>query len=138
MPTPSYQDLLERLADLPHARDFTSARDLPELTLADLGTILTHAPLLFLEALADTDPDLAALCADRLDNIRKPSEVYAHVGLIIVGAIRAYVKPLVLRDVQALLERNREADAIEDLGSHFPKTDEARELMTELGLGRLS
>lgn len=131
--TTAYADLIQRLAE--STPEATAPRDL-DLTLADLGTILTHRPQLFVEALADTDPDLNALCADRLAAVKPPSQVYGHLGLILTGAIRSYVLPLVLKDVLALLERNRELDAIEDLGSHFPKTDEARELMTELGLGR--
>lgn len=136
MPTSSYPDLLDRLADLPNARDFSAPRDI-ELSHADLSVVLRHYPTAFIDALADTAPLTAELCADRMAALR-PTEVYPHVGLIVLGAIRSYVRSLVLKDVQALLERRREADALEDLGSHFPKTDEARELMTELGLGRLS
>lgn len=134
MATPTYRDLLSTIAE--SAPDATSVCDLPDLSNQDLGTILKHNPLLFLEALADTDPDLAALCADRLDNIRKPSEVYAHIGLIVLGAIRAYVKPLLLRDVQALLERNREADSIEAVDDHGDTLTADQLMACEVGLGR--
>ncbi len=132
-----YHDLLDRIAEwTPHA---SSVRDLPELSLNDLAVALRQHPGAFLDALADGDPPAVELCAERLGDTRQKASVrYAHVGLVVVGALRAYLRDLILKDVQALLERRRELNALEELGSHFPKTDEAQELMTELGLGRLS
>jgi hypothetical protein len=137
MRMPAYPDLLYRIADS-RLNGVDSVRDLPELTLEDLAAVLKHYPTAFMESIAEADPDVSTFCADRLgDTAKKVTERYSHIGLLVVGFVRAYVRGIVLRDVQALIERNREADALEDLGSHFPKTDEARELMTELGLGRL-
>lgn len=131
----SYPALLERLADSTDS-SVTSVRDLPELALEDLATVLQHYPGAFIESMAEFDVS-AKLTADYLaDAAKSPSNRYALIGIVLTGAIRHYVLPLILRDLQALLERRRELDALEDLGSHFPKTDEARELATELGLGR--
>lgn len=125
MATPNYRALLSRIAE--SSPDATSVRDLPELTLADLGLVLKHYPNAFIEALAD-EPAVAELCADRLgDTIQKVTERYSHVGLVIVGAIRCYLKPLVLRDVQLEIERQREAHAVERLSARSEERAAVRE-----------
>lgn len=106
--TANYRDLLERIAE-DHPNGIDSVRDLPELSLEDLAATLKHYPAAFIEALADADPDLGSMVTDRLgDTTQKVTERYQHVGLVIIGSLRAYLKPLVARDVQAEIERQRE------------------------------
>lgn len=117
-PEQTYRDLVQKIAEsLPLGA--TSVRDLPELTLEDLGTVLKHYPAAFAESVCEVDPDLAGLCADRLSDTRtkKPLDRYSQIGLCVVGYIRAYVRSLVLRDVQLEIERMRRLDALEGLSA---------------------
>jgi hypothetical protein len=133
----TYRGVIARIADAAPAEGFHSVRDLPELSLEDLAAVLQHYPAAFCDSIAESEPDLSALCIDRLGDSRKTvSDRYSHIGLCVVGFIRGYVRPLVLRDVQALLERQREADSIE-AGNDHGDTLTADQLMAgELGLGR--
>jgi hypothetical protein len=122
----SYRDLLERIAE--STPDASSVRDLPDLSLEDLAAALKHYPAAFIEALADGDPAVAELCSERLsDTTQKMTERYSHVGLVIVGAIRCYLKPLILRDVQLEVERQRAAQAIEGLSARSEERAAVRE-----------
>ena len=109
----SYTDLIAGIIDArPEGCD--SARDLPELAHEDLALVLRRYPTMALDAFAEADPDVGAMLAERLGDTGKTvSERYSHVGLCVVGCLRAYAKFLVLRDVQALHERNRQLDSLE-------------------------
>lgn len=117
MNTTSYRDLIQRIAEsLPLGAD--SVRDLPELSLEDLAATLRHYPAAFAESVCEADPDLTILCADRLaDTTKKYLDRYSHIGLCVVSFVRAYVKAIVLRDVQLEIERQRSLDAIERLSA---------------------
>lgn len=133
----TYAGVIARLAESDEAPSFSSARDLPELSLEELAAALRHYPSAFIEALCESDPVINGLCTDRLaDTTQKTTERYAHVGLVIVGAIRAYVRGLVLRDVLALIERRREADSIEAGNDHGETLTADQQRACELGLGR--
>lgn len=117
----AYRDLLKRLAESAPEGGYSSLRALPELSLEDLAATLAFYPTAFMDSVADADPDLGTLVTDRLgDTTKKFTERYVHVGVCVVGVIRAYVKGLVLRDVLLECEKLREADAIErDSDPHY-------------------
>lgn len=131
----AYRDLVATLAEqLPMA---DSIRDLPEHTHAQLATVLRQYPSALIDSLAEIEPDAATLIADRLAAAHDHLvNAYQHVGLCVVGIVRAYLKELVLRDMQAKVERNRELDALEDRLSHREVLTPDAELADELGLGR--
>ncbi len=133
----TYAGLLLRILDRAPEGGFTTVRDLPDLSLEDLAVVLKRYPTAFIDSIADADPELSHLCIDRLgDTGKQVSERYSHVGLLVVGFIRGYVRALVLRDVQTQCERNRDADSIE-AGNDHGDTLTAEQLMAcELGLGR--
>jgi hypothetical protein len=110
----AYRDLLKRLAESAPEGGYSSLRALPELSLEDLAATLAFYPTAFMDSVADADPDLGTLCIERLNESRqKASDRYTHIGLLVVGYVRNYVKGLVLRDVLLECERLREAEAIE-------------------------
>lgn len=133
----TYRGLLERLAEHPAAAHFCTPKDLPELSLPDLGAVLLHYPEALIEAIADFDPTATLYTAQTLaDPAKSLSQTYSLIGIAVVSAVRSYVIPLVLRDVQQRFERNREADAIE-VGAHLQPALTCDQLLAaELGLGR--
>lgn len=131
-----YVDLIQRIAERPDADQISAPRDIT-LTLEDLAATLMQHPTAFAESMCQGDPVLAELCIDRLGDATKPdSERYAHIGLCVVGFVRAYVRALVLKDVRALIERRREADSIEGGNNHADALTWDQQLAGELGLGR--
>lgn len=130
----TYRGVVARIADAAPPSGFARTQDLPELSLEELAAIVRHYPGAFIEAMADYDLELRDLTADTLDDSTAPLDRYRLIGVHIVGALRLYVLPLVLRDVRAQCELNRAADAIE-AGDREPLT--ADQFMAgELGLGR--
>jgi hypothetical protein len=109
----TYRGVITRIADAAGPEGFSRVKDLPELSLEELAAVVRHYPATFIEAMADYDLELRDLTADTLDDNARPLDRYRLIGVHIVGALRLYVLPLVLRDVQAQCELNREADAIE-------------------------
>lgn len=133
----TYSGLVAQLAENVPEHGYQTVRDLPELSLEDLAAALQHYPTAFADCVSETEPDLSKLCCERLGDTRKKvSERYAHVGLCVVGFIRAYLRPLVLRDVQLQIERNRDADAIEAGHDLQPTLTYEQFTAGELGLGR--
>lgn len=131
-----YTDLIQRIADRPDAAELTAPRDI-DLTLEDLAATLMQHPTAFAESVCQGDPMLAELCIDRLGDAAKPvSDRYAHIGLLVVGFVRAYVRGLVLKDVRALIERRRTADSIEAGNDHGDTLTWDQQRACELGLGR--
>lgn len=123
-----YRSVVERLAESAGADGFHSVRQLPELTLDDIGAFLTHYPEAFAEAIADAEPDVSRMSVERLRNTAQPdSERYAHVGLCVIGFIRGYVRGIVLRDVQAQTARNRELDAFDRISARKEERGEVRQ-----------
>lgn len=109
----TYKGLIHALAERSAPEGFTRTRDLPELSLEQLAAVVRHYPAAFIEAMADYDLELRDLTADTLDEDARPLDRYRLIGVHIAGALRLYVLPLVLRDVQAQCESNRAAEAIE-------------------------
>lgn len=112
----TYSGLIAQITQHAGPDGIHSARQLPELSLEHLALVLQHYPDAFVESMADANPDIRDLCIERLGNSAQTvSQRYAHVGLLVVGYIRGYVRGLVLRDVQRQWECNRRHDAIVEL-----------------------
>ncbi len=112
-PRLTYRDVLARICDAVPATGFCRVKDLPELSLEELAAVVRHYPAAFIEAMADYDLELRDLTAETLGGNIRFIDRYRLIGVHIVGALRLYVLPLVLRDVQMQCENNRIADAIE-------------------------
>lgn len=108
-----------------------------ELTMEQLAAFCRRFPLALFDALAEHEHTAQNIFDLMSQRGRNEDARFRNIGAIVVGAVRDFATPVIDRQVQSCRARMQQADAIEDLGSHFPKTDEARELMTELGLGRV-
>jgi len=133
----TYRGLVQRLAEHPDAATFRVPKDLPELSLEELAAVVRHYPACFIEAMADYDLELRDLTADTLDVNARFIDRYRLIGVHIVGALRLYVLPLVLKDIQAQCELNREADSIEAGNDHGDTLTADQRMAGELGMGRL-
>lgn len=120
----SYTAMVDRLCE---ARSAVTT-----LTLEETAVLLHKYPEALLEPLVDAAPRLTELLTDPCASTVC---IEARIGRLLIDLARGYAIPMLRQDIHARRETHRRLNAIEDLGSHFPKTDEAQELMTELGMG---
>lgn len=130
----TYRGVLTRIADA-HPDGVHCVADLPELYHEELAAVIRHYPGAFIEALAEYDLELRELTADTLSDTSPFLNRYGLIGLHLVAALRRYVLPLVLRDVQVHLENERVMDAIE-AGSRREVLTADQIMADLLGLGR--
>ena len=108
----TYPGLIEYLAE--KAPEAQGVRDLPELTLEHLALAVRRWPASLIDAMAEYDGAHADCLAHTLSQTSHSAlSRYGQVGCLVVGAVRDYVLPLILKDVQAVLERRRAAELIE-------------------------
>lgn len=131
----TYRGVLTRIADAAPAEGFQRVADLPELYHEELAAVIRHYPGAFIEALAEYDLELRELTADTLSETSPFLNRYGLIGLHLVAALRRYVLPLVLRDLQVHLENERVMDAIE-AGSRREVLTADQIMADLLGLGR--
>jgi hypothetical protein len=105
---PTYRGVVARLAAHPDVDMYLKPQHLPELSHAELGAVLQFYPEVWLEALAERDMELRAILVQTLMLAASPQNRQTLVGLEIIETMRRYALPLVLRDVQAQVELDRE------------------------------
>lgn len=133
----TYRGLITQIAQNVTQDGFRSVADLPELTLEQLGAILAHYPGALLESIVEFDPTCSRCTQDYLADARATeNDRLALVGLVFVAALRKYVLPIVLRDVQIQVENKIVLDRIEhnSLTRDVLTVDQLQAF--ELGLGR--
>jgi hypothetical protein len=132
----TYRGVLQRIAEArPNGLD--TLADLPPLTLPELSAVLAQYPQSLFDALADSE-DISHQLTGALVRAGRPiTQTYAIIGMTLVAAVRVYVMPIVLKDVQAFIERQREADSIEAGNDHGDTLTVDQFTGDELGVGRL-
>jgi hypothetical protein len=132
----TYRELIQHLAERAPPEGFHRVIDLPELTHAALAAVVRHYPSIFLDAMCEYDRELRALVPEVLEHSGKPNDRCGLMGLHLVGALRRYALPLVLRDVQLRCEQLRAADAIEVSSGRREVLTADQAMADQLGLGR--
>lgn len=133
----TYRGLVVQIAQNVTPDGFRSVGDLPELTLEQLAAVLAHYPLVLAEAIYDFEPTCTKSVHGYLADVRKPeNDRLGLVGLVFAVALRQYVLPIVLRDVQMQVQNDIVLDRIErnSLACDVLTADQSQ--ACELGLGR--
>jgi hypothetical protein len=108
----SYRDHIEELAEHPDADSWLRPRELPLPSLELLSAAMNHYPDALAEAVA-SDQNLRTLCARTLEQgVAVRARCYT-VGMFVTGALSDYLRPILLRDIQQEVERQRSNRAAE-------------------------
>lgn len=135
-PVLTYDDVLSSLEDDAPGEGYQRAADLRDLTLRELGAALGNELQNFWDALAESE-GVAQQVASALSKAgQSDTERYAAVGIAVVAAVRTYLQPLVLIDVQERYDHHADLDRLEDRLSHHERNTDSQEMAVELGLGR--
>lgn len=131
----TYPGLVSFLADVEDRPETTL--DLKSLEHGHMAILLCEiSDEMFMDALADSTVlrgVLAHFLADPKATLDERSQL---VGVAVIAAIRDYLRPLLLKAVQAQWDRNRETAAIEAPLSHYAALTDEQVVAQELGLGR--
>jgi hypothetical protein len=131
----TYVGLVTQLADVEGRPE--SVLNLPMLEHAHVAAILRHwRQKDVIDALAESATLREVLTHFLADTSATINEGRECVGIAVIATLRNYFAPLLLKDVQTVWDRNREADAIEAPLSHYPALTDEQAVAQELGLGR--